>query len=253
MPIVEGSVLIAGVSVVSPIVSPTRIIASATIAPETPIDILNFDFTTAGGGGNDVFANWTEIKAGSSTVNRDTSSFNSSPASCRFDIDGSNSFASISQSIVALLGKRIRLSFYGKTTTNGQRVYFPNLSVPGQTGPSSSVYIYVAMTNSWVQYHVTFDFRYYLGLLQFTRVSNANKSLWFDDVQLFQQNTLNLLGTVGYVTRVKTSSGNGVIQLTALNTQSHTLRFRKVFAQIQIQGVVTGTKSGSRRRVFVIA
>lgn len=276
MPIVEGSPLTAALLLQAPVISTAKIIASATLAAETPIDISNNSFTTAGGGGADVFANWTETKAGSSTINRDTTNFNSSPASCRFDIGGSGSFASVDQNFSTHFGKRIRVVFQGKASASGKTIYIHNATQAGQAGSGNNVLINFTLTTSWAEYTATFDYRSYLQKLSFNRGTSASSSLWFDDVQVWQQNTLNVLGYVGYVIRVRTASTpinslvvnapsirdssakGGIPQLTqigitALALQPIRLKNQSTsMGQITILSMVTGTKGETRRRVFLI-
>ena len=58
---------------------------------------INGGFETAGGGGADVLANWTEATSGTSAISRDTVDFLVGAASAKFVIDGSNSNASLTQ------------------------------------------------------------------------------------------------------------------------------------------------------------
>lgn len=91
---------------------------------------LNGGFETPGGGGADNFALWNESASGSSTINRDTSIFAEGSASCRMDIDASNSVAAISQSLVEPV-KNYRVS--GKLRTNrttGSNFIQYNLNFP---------------------------------------------------------------------------------------------------------------------------
>jgi hypothetical protein len=81
---------------------------------------LNGGFETAGGGGADVFANWTEVTSGSSTINRDTSIFYAGTASCRFDLDITGSSVNL-QSVTFARNKRYRVSCFARSTaTNGR-------------------------------------------------------------------------------------------------------------------------------------
>lgn len=95
-----SSLILNGVDVTDQWGSKTEIINATT---------LNGGFETPGAGGADVFANWTEITSGTTTINRDTVVFASGAASCRFDVDASGSFAYIDQ-IVLNVGKRYRVT-----------------------------------------------------------------------------------------------------------------------------------------------
>lgn len=64
--------------------------------------LSNTGFETAGAGGADVFANWTETTAGTSTVNDETVDFDAGAHACRFDIDASNSNTTVGQSVLII-------------------------------------------------------------------------------------------------------------------------------------------------------
>jgi hypothetical protein len=75
------------------------------VAKNTPTGtskLNNGGFETAGAGGADVFANWAESKAGTSTVNRDTVDMRTGSACLRLDIDASNSLANAGAKSVEL-------------------------------------------------------------------------------------------------------------------------------------------------------
>lgn len=87
---------------------------------KTPImspTVANGGFETAGTGGADVFASWTETVSGTSTINRDTVVFASGVASCRFDVDSSGSSTSVgSQSVHMVSGRRYRFACVARGT-----------------------------------------------------------------------------------------------------------------------------------------
>lgn len=87
---------------------------------------LNGGFETAGSGGADVFANWTE-SAGSGTFVRDTAIFDSGTASARFDVAADNGFMSLSQNVL-IPGRRYRVS-----------VAYRHARVSGSFSPQASV------------------------------------------------------------------------------------------------------------------
>ena len=82
--------------------------ASGPVISDT---VLNGGFETAGS----PFANWVQSVAGTSTANRDISVFNSGGASCRLDMDASNSAASLTQSVVES-GRNYRISGWLKSS-----------------------------------------------------------------------------------------------------------------------------------------
>lgn len=72
--------------------------------------VLNPGFETAGGGGADVFANWTEA-AGTGTIVRDVVTFHSGVASCRLT-SGAGAQPTVSQTFTVPKGDLLRLSFW---------------------------------------------------------------------------------------------------------------------------------------------
>lgn len=152
----------------------------------------NGSFDTAGAGGADVFGSWTEQTVGSSTINRDTSDYYSSPASCRMDIDGSDNVAIISQVITLEVGKRYRLSLLYKASTNNEvsRLLFTDYPAGDHTLQSDGSWvgssINLTNTTSWQYFFVDF---YPVDAhteytLQINRFANENDSIWFDDVSI---------------------------------------------------------------------
>lgn len=83
---------------------------------------LNGGFETAGAGGADAFAVWTESASGTSTVNRDTVKFFAGTASCRFDIDATGSSVNISSTVLFARGKRYRMSAQARGTGTNPRL-----------------------------------------------------------------------------------------------------------------------------------
>lgn len=136
--------------------------------------VLNGGFETAGAGGADVFANWTEQVAGSSTVNDETSAPNAGAHACRLDIDASNSAASITQTALTV-GNRYSYTLSAKADSGT-----PTLAV----GPNTHT-----LTTSYATYSGSFTAT--STSLTIANGSAASKSLFVDNI------TLTDLGPVG--------------------------------------------------------
>ena len=141
---------------------------------------LNGGFETAGGGGSDVFANWSEQTAGTSTVNDETVDVNSGANACRIDVDGSNSRASVFQS-VATIGKLYQATFYSKISddTGSEHLQFDYGSV--------DAYEAFSLTTSWTKY-TTLAFKAIASTVRWrnhpTGNPASNDSIYIDDVVL---------------------------------------------------------------------
>jgi hypothetical protein len=137
---------------------------------------LNGGFETAGAGGADVFANWIETTAGTSTVNRDTSVFYDGTASCRFDLDAFASGALVtSNNVDYVRGKRFRVSCYARGTATLARL---NVN----TGVSYQPLGEVLDNNSW-QYR-SLEFVCFGGQLDVVvgrHTGAASGSIWLDN------------------------------------------------------------------------
>jgi len=83
--------------------------------------VLNNEFEAAGGGGGDVFANWEETTAGTSSINQDAVNQYSGANCCRLDIDASSNNVSICTQAIALgANKRYKLSFWYYHSVDGR-------------------------------------------------------------------------------------------------------------------------------------
>ena len=137
----------------------------------------NGGFETAGGGGSDVFAYWTESTAGSSTVNRDTSVYFAGTASCRLDIDVSDNYAQILTATNSLQnGDTVRYFITGKATDPAV-----SFRAGGSSAGDSNVH---SMTESWASY--TGEKTIANGSTRFALIRNsaADESIWFDSVKI---------------------------------------------------------------------
>lgn len=131
---------------------------------------LNGGFETAGGGGADAFASWSETVAGTTTITRDTAEFHGGAASCKFTIDASGSLASISAPVGLVVGRRYRLSFWAKVDNSS-------------SGPILSTDIggVATLSTSWTQH--TLELVATLTYLNIKRSSNcASRVIYIDDV-----------------------------------------------------------------------
>jgi hypothetical protein len=137
---------------------------------------LNGGFETAGGGGADVFASWAEAVAGTSTLNDETTAFHGGAHACRMDIDGSNSLAQVSQSLLTL-GKAYRVDLWAKSSSGT-----PDISIGCASGTSGTHYHIVTLSASYAQ--ITKRFEANNASFVIKRSSATGLSLYVDDVTL---------------------------------------------------------------------
>jgi hypothetical protein len=135
---------------------------------------LNGGFETAGGGGADVFGSWAEAVAGTSTVNDETVDMHGGAHACRLDIDGSNSLAQVSQSLLTI-GKCYRVDLWAKSSSGT-----PDLSVGCASGTSGTHYHVVTLSTSYAQ--ITKQFEANNASFVIKRSSATSLSLYVDDV-----------------------------------------------------------------------
>jgi len=140
---------------------------------DVAIDVQNSGFETAGGGGADVFAGWSEATGGTSSVNAETVDVDSGTTSCRLDIDGSNSIAQISQGFSSKLevGQSIDLTFRAKSTGG--------FWLAGPNSEESSFQVGTA----WETITLSFTDIQNTTIL-FKRSSAPNQSLYIDSVEV---------------------------------------------------------------------
>lgn len=175
----------------------------AGVGPTT----LNGGFETAGAGGADVFADWTESTSGTSTINRDTSIYYAGAASCRLDIDASGSAANVFSSFNYSRGKRFRVSCYARATATNAVIGIP-------TGDTLNSPVGSSLDNSGWQYRqieficgsagsTSFGFGRYVG--------TSNGSLWIDNMTVERIGAIvDLDFTVGYGYQAPGKSTNGL-------------------------------------------
>jgi len=141
--------------------------------------LLNGGFETAGGGGADVFADWSESASGSSTVNRDTVEFDTGVASLRLDIDASNSGASCGQQVLTV-GASYQYSIRAKCSTDGKSFAI----VYGSSQESISI------STEWATYTGTFISNGTVFTVK--RNSASSSSIWIDSITLTKVPTKSL-------------------------------------------------------------
>lgn len=141
--------------------------------------VLNGGFETAGAGGADVFANWTEAASGTSSVNDETVTVHSGSHAARLDIDASNNVAEVYQTVLTT-GDLYSLSLYAKVSSAGAVL---------RAGDSASTQFSFTPTTSYANY--TGNFTAGNTILILHTSFGASTSLYIDDV------TLTDLGPVG--------------------------------------------------------
>lgn len=143
----------------------------------TPIisgTLLNGGFETAGAGGLDVFANWSEGAGGTCVFTRDTASPHSGTACCLLTMDAASSSSTILMANALTIGRRYRYTYWAKVDSiTGP----PVISIDG------FAFVGVPLTTTWKQYVVegtatgtAFGFRRFTGC--------ASRLIYFDDVVL---------------------------------------------------------------------
>ena len=163
---------------------PSTIIGGAT---------LNGNFETLGGGGADVFANWAEATAGTSTVNAELVDVQEGLISCRLDVDASNSLVQVSQGSALTIGKRYKVTFYAKAASGT-----PSMSISDSFSAVSPITLdtnYTLYTVYAVATSTTFVVK---------RNSAASNSIFVDSVTL-------ALADADFADWAETTSGSSTI------------------------------------------
>ena len=150
-------------------------------------------FETAGGGGADVFANWTEGTAGTSSVNDETGDVHGDSHACRLDIDASNNSASLYNTCALSIGETYKLSIWYKNSEAAKTMRFylynnmSNIWLKDDSTWASGVPTAVTLPNStsWTEYTITFTVSSYTDyVLNMNNNSAASSSIYIDDVDL---------------------------------------------------------------------
>lgn len=151
----------------------------------------NGGFETAGSGGADTFGTWSEGTAGTSTVNRDTVTVYAGSASCRLDIDSSNSAAYVQQTSMFTTGKLYTVSCYARSGAGT-----PTFQIGTSTTSESKVQ---ALTTTYTLYSHTF--RPSSTTFVIVRDTATSASLYFDNVTVI---AAEIQGTSGIAKGVAT-------------------------------------------------
>lgn len=127
--------------------------------------VLNPGFETAGGGGADEFANWTETTAGTAMVDTDTTDFYEGAKSCWLISDNLNNGSSVGQAITVVAGAIYHFSFwYMADQGGGAAGTDAQYSIYNNTNPSYIVDpVNLSVASEWT--HVSFDFTVPLGCI----------------------------------------------------------------------------------------
>lgn len=147
--------------------------AQGSVADTIGLATLNGGFETAGGGGGDVFADWVEGVSGASTITQ-TNDSQSGSYSAAFNVDGSNSFASLTVNPPMTIGSTYRVSLWAKSAAGDGGA----VSVVGPIDGESIIYL----TNGWQHFILT---KVWGGTtLSVKRADGANKTLLVDSVEV---------------------------------------------------------------------
>lgn len=175
-------------------------ITTGSTIPIISPSVLNGGFETAGSGGADAFANWSEGTSGTSSVNRDTADYYAGAASCRFDVDSSGGLATIGQSVLSV-GVKYAAYFYGKASALGGIQISDIGTILANTG---------GMSASWSQY-VLYVISPSSGNIYFSRLvgSGNSSSVWIDNITLYRLGPL--FKPVVQVTTIADAGLNGIV------------------------------------------
>lgn len=168
---------------------------------------LNGNLDTAGAGGADVFANWSETTSGTTSINRDTSAQYEGTSCCRFDTDASAGAGAISMANALVVGHLYKFTFWGKKSGAGAGVVV-GTSTNNTLGGSLN------LTTSWVQYtgYMTAnDTTFRIG-------RNGNSSSFYvDAVTLVEWGTIDLSAVTAGNPVMLTNPNGGNLQFDYLD------------------------------------
>ena len=143
-------------------------------------DTLNGNFETATG--ND-FANWTEVVSGSSIVTAETTDVHSGSKCVKFTIDGSSSLAQTTQTVLTV-GRYYKATYWAKADSATNAVVGDSNAVTNQI-----------LTSTWTQYTTYFIATTTSFILKRGTASTANRTIYFDDVELTEYVGLLIIPT----------------------------------------------------------
>lgn len=146
---------------------------SQLYAPIVSPTLNNGGFETAGSGGADAFATWTESTTGAGcTIVRDTSVFHSGTASMKLTSD-SFDYGGVYQSGILTIGRKYKVTFWAKCTAMNDYT----VGVYGGAAPVAN-----QITDTWSQYSATFVAAYSVLAILPTVSVLTSPSCWIDDV-----------------------------------------------------------------------
>ena len=143
--------------------------------------LLNGGFETAGGGGADVFANWTEAVAGTTAISQSSGAgeFHSGTKGCKIVLDVTHSAASVKQSVLTI-GRTYTVKFWAKGVAGGEKLDVVN---------NTTVKAEVTLTTSWAQYSTTFIAAHaVVGIATANDAANNSATVYIDDVEVSDVN-----------------------------------------------------------------
>lgn len=209
---------------------------------------LNGSFTDAGSGGADVFALWAEgTGTGTSTIVRDTTVFNSSPASLKFELDSVQSFRSVTQNILAI-GKRYRVTcaFRHDRASVDMYPYITGFStgyIPAGAWSPANV-----GANIWREFTAEFvATSTQFGIARFPASPAAAHNQWYDDVRLVRVGAivdLQFDGTCGFQIADRANQRDGTtFNGAALTLPDATRGFARWVAQVPAGEAIGSTSA----------
>ena len=167
--------------------------------------VSNPGFETAGGGGADVFANWTEGTAGTSSVNDETVDVHGDSHACRLDIDASNNSAAVYNTLTLVVGETYEISIWYKNSAADKTARFylyDNMSHiwlkdDGTWASGVPTAITLPNSTSWTEYTLEFTVLGYTAyVLNINNNSAASSSIYLDDISIDTYAASGMKGTV---------------------------------------------------------
>jgi len=140
----------------------------------------NGSFETLGGGGADVFANWSESTSGSSTITVSTNAINGTN-SIAMAVDSSDSFAGISSGNIMTLGSFYNITFWAKVSAGGSSGQIALVGAAGGDYP-------ISITDTWTKYTVNLSWD--ATSFSMKRWSLTSKTALIDDIRIKEVGSL---------------------------------------------------------------
>jgi hypothetical protein len=152
-------------------------LGTGSMVPIISPSVLNGGFETAGAGGADVFANWTEAISGASSIADETTIVRSGAHSCKMTVGADTGYVGIAQAGLTV-GRRYRLELWARDDGSGGR-----LVVKDDLGTTSYAVLDV-LTTSWVKSTVEFTAVRSTFYIERYSPAGASKIIYLDDVTL---------------------------------------------------------------------